>query len=138
MRKKMTCVGAVLILGLLMASCKPEGTFGFRKFGEDTYHRLHDTPEFSSVEAVDWVFVFKKQYGDHVIGVIYQKKELVWVDLLTTTGKISKESKVVYGTIKDLEPGEYRIVLTDVGDDNKLINSKDFTVYEKEDEDTVE
>jgi len=63
---------------------------------------------------------------------VYKKKELVWVDVLTRSVRIDDTSKIVYGTIKDLEPGEYRIILTELENGNKLIDSKDLIIYEKE------
>src|SRR5512138_1576055 len=124
----------VLAFALGAASCSMEGTFGFKKFGQDTYRKLEGTPEFASNEAVDWVFVFKKKYGERTIGVVYQKKELVWVEVLTRTARIDNTSKVVYGTIKDLEPGTYQVIITELEKDNSLIDSKDFIIYEKENE----
>ncbi len=122
----------VLAAVLGAVSCSMEGAFGFRKFGQDTYHRMEGAPEFASDETVDWAFVFKKKYGERTIGVVYQKKELVWVEVLTTNAKIDNFNRVVYGTIKDLDPGQYQIVITELEKDNKLIDSKDFVIYAKE------
>jgi hypothetical protein len=124
----------VLFLGMFAASCGMQGTFGFKKFGQDTFHRIDGVPEFASDEAVDWVFVFKKKYGEHAIGIVYQKKELVWIEMLSRTARIDGNSKVVYGSIKDLPPGAYQVVITDLESNNKLIDSKDFIIYGKEDE----
>jgi len=130
--RRLAHMAIVLAVALGAVSCSMEGTFGFKKFGQDTYHKLEGTPEFASDEAVDWAFVFKKKYGERVIGIVYQKKELVWVDVLTRSARIDNTSKIVYGTIKDLEPGEYRIILTELENGNKLIDSKDLIIYEKE------
>ncbi len=125
-------IGLVAVLALCALSCAVGGTFGFRKFGEDTYRQLSGTPEFASDEAVDWVFKFNKKYGERAIGIVCQKKELVWVEVLSRSEKIDKFKLVVYGTIKDLAPGEYQLIITDVDNDNKLIDMKDFIIYEKE------
>jgi hypothetical protein len=125
-------IGIVLALTLAAVSCSMEGTFGFKKFGQDIYHKLQGSPEFASNEAVDWVFKFRKKYGERTIGVVYQKKELVWVDVFTTTAKIDNTTMAVYGTIKDLEPGQYQIIITELEKDNKLIDSKEFIIYEKD------
>ncbi len=127
-------IGIILALALGTVSCAMEGTFGFKKFGQDTYHRIEGTPEFASDEAVDWAFVFKKKYGERVIGVVYQKKELVWVDVLTRTARIDNFNKVVYGTLRDLEPGEYQIIITELEKDNRRIDARDFIIYEKDSE----
>ena len=121
-----------MILALLSASCSMEGQFGFRKFGEDSYRRTSETPEYASNEAVDWVYIFKRKHGEREIGVVYRKMELVWVEMLSRVSRINATNKVVYGTIKNLPPGHYQIVLTDLQNDNTLIDSKDFIIYEKD------
>jgi hypothetical protein len=125
-------IGLVLALAICVVSCAVGGTFGFKKFGDDTYHQLSGTPEFASDEAVDWVYKFKRKYGERAIGIVYQKKELVWVEVLSRSENINNFNLVVYGTIKDLEPGVYQLIITDVEKDNKLIDKKDFTIYEKD------
>ena len=52
--------------------------------------------------------------------------------MLSRVSRIDATNKVVYGTIKNLPPGQYQIVLTDLQNDNMLIDSKDFIIYEKE------
>ncbi|HOT46512.1 MAG TPA: hypothetical protein PLM53_17160 [Spirochaetota bacterium] len=130
--RRLARMAVFLAVVLGAVSCSMEGTFGFKKFGQDTYHKFEGTPEFASDEPVGWAFVFKKKYGERVIGIVYQKKELVWVEVFTRSARIDNFNKVVYGTIKDLEPGQYRIVITELEKDNKLIDSKDFIIYEKE------
>ncbi|OHD65557.1 MAG: hypothetical protein A2176_03135 [Spirochaetes bacterium RBG_13_51_14] len=125
----------IFVLAALAISCVGmKGQFGFRRFGDDAYRRIDGVPEFAGDEQVSWVYAFKKKYGEHEIGVVYLKKELVWVEVLNTSSRIDNAVRVVYGTIKDLPPGEYRIDITDVSNDNLLIDSKDFIVYDREDE----
>jgi len=115
-----------------------EGEFGFKKFGDDTYRRIDGRAEFPASDEVAWVFLFKKNYGDRLIGIIYQKKELVWVDVRTDSAAISELKKsmpAVYGTIKGLTPGDYRLIITDVRDDNRIIAVKEFSIYQDEEED---
>ncbi|HNW29189.1 MAG TPA: hypothetical protein PKN50_11990, partial [Spirochaetota bacterium] len=64
--RRLAHMAIVLAVALGAVSCSMEGTFGFKKFGQDTYHKLEGTPEFASDEAVDWAFVFKKKYGERV------------------------------------------------------------------------
>ena len=109
-----------------------KGDFGFKKFGDETYHRIDGTPEFASDEAIDWVFRLSRKYGERDIGIVLQKKELVWVEISTRSQRITTADRALYGTIKDLQPGEYKLVLTLVKSDNELIDSKNFIVYEKE------
>ncbi len=128
-------VALIVILSLAAGSCAMEGKFGFKRFGEDIDRRTSETPEFASSETVDWVYVFNKKYGERPIGIVYRKKEAVWVEMLSKTGRIDENSKVVYGTIKNLPPGHYQIVLTDLKNENALIDTKDFIIYEKDDDD---
>jgi hypothetical protein len=131
-------VAAVVAVALSAASCAMEGQFGFKKFGDDAYRRIDGRTEFEANEAVDWVFLFKKNYGDHQIGIVCQKKELVWADVYSSSSMIStiKKSKpAVYGTIRNLSPGEYRLVITDVKNDNRIIGIKEFVIYEDTNED---
>lgn len=131
-------VSSIACLALLLAvtalSCGVRGEFGFKRFGDDIYHRIDGTPEFASDEDVDWVFMLKKPYGGRSIGVICQKKELVWADVTERSQQITETDKAIYGTIKDLQPGEYRLLLTQVKENNTLIASKDFIIYERDDE----
>jgi len=123
-----------LLLAVTALSCGGvKGEFGFKRFGDDTYHRIDGTPEFLSDEEVAWVFKLEKKYSERNIGIICQKKEMVWVDVTNSSQKITEASKAIYGTIKDFQPGEYRIILTLVKDGNDLIASKDFIIYERDD-----
>jgi hypothetical protein len=130
-----TCLALLLAMTALALSCLGvKGDFGFKRFGDDTYHRIAGTPEFPSDESIDWVFKLSKKYSDRDIGIVIQKKELVWVEISTKSQHITEASEALYGTIRDLQPGEYRLVLTLVKKDNELIDSKDFIVYEKEED----
>jgi hypothetical protein len=131
--RSMTCLTLLLAMTTLALSCGGvKGEFGFKRFGDDTYHRINGTPEFASDEVIDWVFKLGKKYGEREIGILCQKKELVWVDVTSRRQRITVTDEALYGTIKDLPPGEYKIVLTLVKRDNSLIASKDFIIYEKE------
>lgn len=134
MMRGLTHTALFLSLALLAVSCGLQGEFGFRKFGEDAYRRIDAMPEFPAGDEVDWIFAFKKVSGERDIGIVYQKKELVWVEVFTRTARVEKKARFVYGTIKDLAPGEYQILITDVQDDNRLIAGKSFVIYENEDE----
>jgi hypothetical protein len=131
--RSVTCLALLLAITALALSCLGvKGDFGFKRFGDDTYRRIEGTPEFSSDETVDWVFKLSKKYSDREIGIVLQKKELVWVEISTRSQRITEASEALYGTIRDLQPGEYRLVLTLVKKDNELVDSKDFIIYEKE------
>jgi hypothetical protein len=133
--RSIICLVLLLSMTALALSCGGvKGEFGFKRFGDDTYHRLDGAPEFASDEEIAWVFKLAKKYSERDIGVLIQKKELVWVEVSSRNQHITETDKAVYGTIKDLQPGEYKLVLTLVKDDNSLIDSKDFSVYEREED----
>lgn len=132
MIRVMAHIVAIAVCAASIASCGLQGTFGFKKFGQDTYHRLDGVPEFASDETVEWAYVFKKKYGERTIGIVYQKKELVWVEMLTGTGRIDEFNRIVYGTIRDFPPGTYQIVLTDLKNDNRMIATREFVIYERD------
>lgn len=132
MIRRAAYISFILILSLVAGSCSMEGKFGFKRFGEDTYRRTSETPEFASNETVDWVYVFSKQYGERHIGIVYRKKETVWVEMLTKESRIDESTKIVYGAIKNFPPGHYQIVLTDLKNDSRFIDGKDFIIYEKD------
>jgi hypothetical protein len=133
--RSMTCLTLLLAMTALALSCGGvKGEFGFKRFGDDTYHRIDGRAEFASDEVIDWVFKLGKKYSERDIGILCQKKELVWVDVTSRSQRITETDKAIYGTIKDLQPGEYKLVLTLVGSDNDLIDSKDFIIYEKEED----
>ncbi len=120
---------------LTVTSClKMDGDFAFKKFPSDSYRKIEGTPEFSRDENVDWVFAFSRKHGDREIGVVYVKKEVILVEVQAYSAKINRASRIVYGTIKDFQPGEYQIVLTDVMNNNQEIARKDFIIYAKDEE----
>jgi len=121
---------------LLSSSCmQMTGNFAFKGFFDDTYKKIEGTPEFPSDEEVRWVFAFSKKQAEREIGVVYLKREAIWVEILTATSRIDLANSIVYGTLKGLEPGKYQIVLTDVRNDNREIARKDFVIYAREDDD---
>jgi hypothetical protein len=126
----------LFIPALIVVSCaKMAGDFAFKGFFDDTYRKIAGTPEFSSDREIKWVFAFRTKQSERQIGVVYLKKELVWVEVMTAAERIEPGRRVVYGTIKGLQPGEYQIVLTDPADDNREIARKDFVIYSSGDDD---
>jgi hypothetical protein len=131
------CEIIVLLVAALMIalSCtKANSDFAFKGFHDDTYRKIQGTPEFSGDEEIRWVYVFGKVFGVLDIGIVYLKKELVWVEMRSEIVKIDQASRTVYGTIKDFPPGKYQIVLTDVRNQNREMARKDFIVFEREED----
>ncbi len=122
------------IVVVLVLSCMgPKGVFAVKFPGEDVYRRV-DTPlEVPHDREVSWIYSFDRG-TDTRIGVIIQKKEIVWVEIMSRMVRIEPGNQVIYGSIKDLEPGTYQILLTRLADENEIIDSFDFFVYAREDE----
>jgi hypothetical protein len=135
MNTGMKAMCLLALAALLASSCaKLEGDFAFKKFHDDAYRKIENTPEFSSDDEIRWVFAFTTKQDQRDIGVVYLKKELVWVEMQSYRSKIDAISKIVYGTIKDFPPGEYQIVLTDVKNNNQEIARKGFIIFAGEEE----
>jgi hypothetical protein len=123
----------VLLFILSAAVCNSlKGDFAFRKQGDDVYRKLKGRLEFASGETVDWVYHMPGQKKVHKIGVVYQRKTVVWVDVSVEEQIIGPQKNTVYGIINALKPGEYRIVLTQPEDDNRIIASRRFFIYKDE------
>ena len=127
---------SVIILCLLFfVSCgKLKGEFAFQAPEDKTYKRNPGRLEFDSGQEIKWIYSFTSiPMGRTKLGVIILKKELGWVDILTTSDYIDSLKKVVYGTLKELEPGDYKIVLVELtSDGNKKIDEKEVYIYSDE------
>lgn len=119
----------------VFVSCgKPGGEFAFKLPEDKGYKKINSTPEFDSNVAVNWIFNLNSVRGRTDYGIIILKKELVWVDILAYTDYTDSEKKNIYGTIKDLEPGDYRLIITEIDeDDQKSIGEIEFYIYTDED-----
>jgi hypothetical protein len=136
MRRMLRNTFVFIIPALIFVSCtKTAGDFAFKGFFDDTYRKIAGTPEFPSDREIKWVFAFSAAQGAKAIGVVYLKKELVWVEIMTESEGIEPGHSIVYGTIKGLRPGKYQIVLTDPAEDNREIARKDFVIYTPGDDD---
>ncbi len=125
----------VIVLLLLALSCgKMKGEFAF-KYPEDKGYRINQSRlEFDSTQEVNWIYKFRSAPGGTVkLGVILMKKELGWVDILTTSDYIDPLKSIVYGTLKDLEQGDYKIVIVEVtSDGNSKIDEVELYLYSDE------
>ncbi|PKL17390.1 MAG: hypothetical protein CVV49_11280 [Spirochaetae bacterium HGW-Spirochaetae-5] len=126
----------ILIFSLLLIlSCgKLKGEFAFQNPGEKGYKINQSRFEFNSSESVNWIYKFDSTPGSRVeLGVIILKKELGWIDILTTTDYIDSMKNIVYGTLKDYEPGDYKIVLVEpTSEGNKTIDEIEIYIYSDE------
>jgi hypothetical protein len=120
-------ISVLLLAVILISGCgKFKGEFAFKKKLDDKYTKMSDSVEIDKNDRIDWVYIFHEVKGNHNVGVVLLKKELVWSDIRTTVERITESSKIIYGTIEGLSDGEYRIVLTE---SNKLIDEKEFSIF---------
>ena len=131
MRVKMSII-IILMLAVQLVSCgRGRGTFAFKQFGNDSYRKLVEGVSFRSGESVQWIYSFDSVSSRFPVGVILNKKNITWIDINTVSDYADSEKPIIYGTLKDLSKGEYKIILTDVEDENRIIDSFRFEIYEK-------
>lgn len=136
-RSRIRATAVLVVLGaLVVAGCsRPAGEFGFKTPFEDKYRKPSGTPEFMSSQEVQWVCVLEGIKTRSQIGIIYQKKEVVWVEVKNDSNFVDRQNLIIYGTIANLSPGQYRILITDVKNENRIIARKYFRIYADESED---
>jgi hypothetical protein len=120
---------------LLFVSCgKLKGEFAFQTPDDKGYKINQSRFEFDSAKEINWIYKFDSTPGDRItLGVIILKKELGWIDIITTTDYIDPLKNIVYGTLKELEPGDYKIVLIlPTSEGNKIIDEKEVYIYSDE------
>lgn len=125
----------LIIIPLFLLSCgKMKGEFAF-KYPEDKGYKINQSRlEFDCRQEVNWIYKFNFSPGSNrKLGVVILKKELGWVDILTTEDYIDPMKSIVYGTLKDFEPGDYRIVIVEVtSEGNSKIDQVDLYLYSDE------
>lgn len=121
----------ILILSLVCISCgKLHGEFAFRHKDDKGYKRLLPRLEFNASETIEWLYKFDAFTGKRKIGIILMKKELGWVDIMTSEDYVDEVKQIIYGRISELEPGDYRIVLTEIRTEKSLlIDQAEFYLY---------
>ena len=111
-----------------------KGEFSFKNPGEGEYRKKHDQIEVASNAELLWIYKFPGSYKSPVkFSVIYKKKELVWVDIINYTDEIYFEKSQLFGSIKELPPGEYELVIFNMGT-KKITDSLFFKVYDADDD----
>ncbi len=127
---------ALLLLSLLLiVSCgKLKGEFAFQTPEDKSYKINQSRFEFDSAKEIKWIYKFHSIPRSKIkIGVIILKKEFGWIDILTTTDYIDPAKSIVYGTLKGLEPGDYKIVLVEVANgESKAIDEIEVYIYSDE------
>jgi len=126
----------LLIFLIPISHCqKLKGEFAFKLPEDKSYKLLLNKYEFSATEEVDWIYKFDSVSSKRTeINVIIFKKEIGWIDILTLTDYIDLNKKIIYGKLKDFEPGDYKIVLIKPeADGNKIIDEVEIYLYSDED-----
>ena len=133
--KKLFLFLSVIFLIPVLSCQKMKGEFAF-KFPEDkAYKLIHNKLEFSAAEEVDWIYRFDSVSSkrSEIIIIIF-KKELGWIDILTSTDYVGSNKNIIYGKLKDFEPGDYKIVLIQPGSvKNTIIDEVEIYLYSDED-----
>lgn len=127
----------IVITILFSASCgKLKGEFAFQTPLDKSYKIRQERLEFNSAEELKWIYKFKVIPSKKIkLGVIIMKKELGWVDILSMPDYIDPMKGMVYGTVSEFEPGDYRIVITEITEDETTIIDKcDFYLFSDEEE----
>jgi len=128
---------ALFIIVLFFLSCgKLKGEFAFQTPDDKCYRVNQSRLAFDSSQEIKWVYRFESAPSGRInLGVIILKKELSWVDILTTSDYIDSLKGMIYGTLKDLEPGDYKIVITEITiDGNRIIDEIELYLYSDQEE----
>ena len=133
---KIITLPLALILLLTVFSCgKPKGEFAFKLPEDKGYRKVIKNPEFDSAVEVDWIYTFDSFRWRMNLGVIILKRELLWVDILAYTDYADSEKRIVYGKLKGLEPGDYRLMITEITDsEQNTIDEVYFYIYSDREE----
>ncbi|MDY6968112.1 MAG: hypothetical protein SVR08_05590 [Spirochaetota bacterium] len=122
----------IALISISIFGCKKQkGEFAFKSYLDETYKKMSGIPEFNIREKINWVYIFNQVNDIHNINVVLLMKEAIWVDVNTRTEKITPMNKIIYGEIKNLEQGKYRILLSEGG---RVIDKKEFIIYNTDEE----
>jgi len=118
-----------LCVALLTVSCGSlKGEFAMRKAPDDTYRKIHGSPEFAMDDEIQWVYSIAAVRSTGTVGVLLMKKEIVWVEVSHRNESVNPQNRVVYGIISGLPEGHYRLVLNNINK-GRMIDELYFSVY---------
>ena len=106
---------------VLLSCGKPSGEFAFKLPEDKGYKKPAVFQEFNSADEVSWIYSFSSIRGRLKLGVILLRKELVWVDVLSYSDYADSEKRRIYGEIKGLEPGDYRLMITEINENDRVV-----------------
>lgn len=127
----------LLFLFLVLLSCgKLKGQFAFQNPEEKGYKINQSRFEFDAAKETNWIYQFDSAPGSRIkLGVVILKKEIGWIDILTLSDYIDPMKSIIYGTLKDLEPGDYKIVIVEpTSEGNNTIDEIEVYLYSDEEE----
>jgi hypothetical protein len=130
--RSIVCI--VVLLPVLFMSCsRVEGSFAFKKFQDTSFKKYRKTKEFSSQESVRWMFTVAKEITSPLkLGVILQKRELIWVSVSSRVELLHRTRHRIYGTIENYDPGLYKILITNVKAGNSVVGQCSFRIFKED------
>lgn len=122
--KKIILIFSVLIISLIACS-GIKGQFAYKTLQMDSYRKMINNKEFISNEKIDWIYKIDSLAEKTVISTVVLKKEIVWVDVSKKIQTVLPASPYIYGEIKNLNTGDYKIILLKK---NKIISEISFKI----------
>ena len=120
-------------VALLFVSCfKMHGKFAYRMNGSEEYRVMPNMLGVSSSTPVEWTYAFDSVYSKKKVSVHLLSKKLVWIGIEQDLQEIEKVKPFVWGEIKELNPGAYKIQIVI---DDSLIDEIEFSVYDSDQDD---
>ncbi len=102
---------------MVFLSCsKPMGQFGFKYPMDKGYLVKPPRYEFDCNKKLLWIYSFPQLSSRIDIGIVIMKKKLFWVDVFTKKDYVDSEKKIIYGEMEGYEPGNYKIIITEIED----------------------
>jgi hypothetical protein len=132
--KKIISTLFFVFFAVLLSCGRPSGEFAFKLPEDKGYKKPAVLPEFNSSDEVNWIYSFSSIRGHLKAGVILLKKELVWVDVLSYSDYADSEKTILYGKIQGLDPGDYRLMITEIlEDEQKVLDEIEFYIFTDDD-----
>jgi len=128
----------LLLILVFLCSCKMQkGQFAFQTPLDKSFKINQARMEFDSSWDVKWMYKFTPVAKEVKLGILIMKKELGWIDVLSMPESINETKTIIYGSIKDFEPGDYKIVITVITEDETIILDECY-FYLYSDEETLD
>ncbi len=96
---------------------KPLGKFAFKYPGDKGYTVNPRRYEFDCNKKLLWIYTFDNLSDKLDLGIVIMKKELFWVEVMARRDYVNPGKRVVYGTMENYPPGDYRIIILERGEE---------------------